>query len=74
MLTITGSFLAFDQFYIMTQGGPGNETLTAVMWIYTTSFIRYRLGYGATLAIALLVLLLGLSVTQIMLLRERAEH
>ena len=74
LLTVTASILTFDQFYILTQGGPHNTTLTSVMWVYTISFIRYRLGYGAALSVALLVLLVALCVAQLRLLRREAER
>jgi multiple sugar transport system permease protein len=73
VLTIAASFLAFDQFYILTQGGPDNATLTAVLWIYTTGFVQYREGYAAALSIVLLVLLILLSVAQIRALRRGDE-
>lgn len=73
LLTITSSMLTFDQFYILTRGGPHNTTLTAVLWIYTISFIRYRLGYGAALSVAVLALLVALSVVQMRLLRRGVE-
>lgn len=73
VLTIAASFLAFDQFYILTQGGPDNATLTAVLWIYTTGFVQYREGYAAALSIVLLVLLILLSIAQIRALRRGDE-
>ena len=41
------------------------------MWIYTTSFIHYRLGYGATLSIVLMIIVVMLSIVQLVLLRDR---
>ncbi|MFM7582579.1 MAG: carbohydrate ABC transporter permease, partial [Caldilinea sp.] len=38
VLSVIGSYLAFDQFYIMTRGGPQNQTITAVYWIFHNSF------------------------------------
>ncbi|HYY80404.1 MAG TPA: sugar ABC transporter permease [Actinomycetes bacterium] len=73
LLTITASILTFDQFYILTRGGPHNTTLTSVLWIYTISFIRYRLGYGAALSVALLIVLIVLCVAQLRLLRKDVE-
>jgi multiple sugar transport system permease protein len=73
ILTLTGSFLAFDQFFVMTHGGPSQSTVTVVMWIYTSAFVRYRLGYSAALSIVLLLLLIVFSVIQIRALRERSE-
>ena len=50
--------LAFDQFYIMTAGGPRGQTFTAVYWIYQNSFIKFQLGYGAALSIVLTLIII----------------
>ena len=34
LVSAIGSMLAFDQFYIMTSGGPRGQRFTAVYWIY----------------------------------------
>jgi multiple sugar transport system permease protein len=70
VLTVAGSLLAFDQFYILTRGGPQGETTTAVLWIFTVSFVRFRLGYGAALSIILLVILVGITALQVRALRQ----
>ena len=71
MLTLTGSFLAFDQFFVMTQGGPNQSTITVVMWIYTTAFSRYRLGYSAALSIVLLIIMLVFAALQFGILSRK---
>ncbi len=38
ILCVTGSLLAFDQFYILTKGGPDNSTITIVQLIYNMAF------------------------------------
>jgi len=73
VLSVIGSFLAFDQFYIMTQGGPQNSTITVVYWIYNTSFTYFKLGYGAALSLVLLVILVAISVVQLYLLRDDTQ-
>ncbi|MGI8748397.1 MAG: carbohydrate ABC transporter permease, partial [Deinococcus sp.] len=73
VLSVTGSLLAFDQFYILTHGGPQGSTVTAVYWIYNTSFGSFRLGYGAALSLVLLVILVIISVAQLYLLRDDTE-
>ena len=67
-----GSFLAFDQFFIMTRGGPQNETITVVYWIFTNSFTYFDMGYGSALSIVLLTVLVVLSAVQLRLLRDPA--
>lgn len=73
VLSVTGSLLAFDQFYILTHGGPQSSTVTAVYWIYNTSFSSFRLGYGAALSLVLLLILVLVSVAQLYLLRDDTE-
>lgn len=70
VLSVIGSFLGFDQFYIMTHGGPQNQTISVVYWIFANSFTYFRMGYGATLSIILMIVLLILSVIQMYLLRD----
>ncbi|RWO48781.1 sugar ABC transporter permease [Mesorhizobium sp.] len=70
ILSVAGSVLAFDQFYIILRGGPRNQTLTAVYWIFNQSFVSFKLGYGAALSMVLLVILVALSLIQLRLLRQ----
>lgn len=70
VISVAGSILAFDQFYIMTSGGPRNQTITAVYYIFNTSFVSFHLGYGAAMSIVLLVILVTISIVQMRLLRD----
>jgi multiple sugar transport system permease protein len=70
ILSVIGSYLGFDQFYIMTRGGPQNSTISVVYWIYSNSFTYFKLGYGAALSIVLLIVLVILSLIQLRLLRD----
>ena len=70
ILSVAGSILAFDQFYIVLSGGPRNSTITAVYWIFNQSFVSFKLGYGAALSMVLLVILVVLSLIQLRLLRN----
>jgi multiple sugar transport system permease protein len=74
ILSITGSILAFDQFYIMTSGGPQNKMISVVYYIFNQSFVSFNLGYGAALSLVLLAILLVISVVQLWLLRVGDER
>ncbi|WP_176082786.1 sugar ABC transporter permease [Martelella sp. HB161492] len=74
ILCVSGSMLAFDQFYIILGGGPQNQTITAVYKIFNESFVSFRLGYGAALSVVLLVILMALSLIQLTLLSDRKER
>ena len=69
-MSFIGSFLAFEQFFVMTRGGPFNSTITVVHWIYRASFTYFKLGYGAAMSVVLLLMLLVLSGIQLYLLRD----
>jgi multiple sugar transport system permease protein len=72
ILCITGSLLAFDQFYILTKGGPDNTTVTVVQLIYREAFTLQKMGIGAAISIMVLVALLALNVLQFRGLRGTA--
>jgi multiple sugar transport system permease protein len=73
ILAVAGSFLAFDQFYILTNGGPNNQTLTLVFWIYASSFANFQLGYGAAMSVVLMLILMAITAVQLYVLRDTTE-
>jgi multiple sugar transport system permease protein len=74
VLSITGSYLAFDQFYILTRGGPRNQTTSLVQLITNQAFSAFDVGYATTISIALMVLLILLSGVQLFLLRDSTQY
>jgi len=70
ILCVTGSLLAFDQFYLLTKGGPNNSTVTVVQLIYREAFQRQNLGTAAAISIILLLALLALNIVQFRGLRS----
>ena len=73
LISAIGSMLAFDQFYIMTSGGPKGLTFTAVYWMYQNSFIFFKLGYGSATAVVLTVIIMAGTTAQIVLTRRGAR-
>ena len=71
ILSVIGSALAFDQFYIITRGGPRNSTISIVYWIFNNSFTYWKMGYGAAMSIVLLATLVALTSIQYYVLREK---
>lgn len=70
LVSVIGSLLAFDQFYIMTAGQPQNETATSVFYVYLNSFPYLKLGYGAALSMVLALTILAFTVVQLILTRR----
>ena len=54
--TLTG-FGLFTEPYILTQGGPGNATMTVTFYIYKWAFEFGRMGYASTLGAVFAVLI-----------------
>lgn len=73
IMSVIGSVLAFEQFLIMTKGGPTETTTTLVHYIYNTSFKYYNFGYGSAMTIVLLMIMLALSFAQMRLLKDPTE-
>lgn len=70
ILAVTGSLLAFDQFFLLTKGGPDNTTVTVVQLIYREAFQRQDLGTAAAISIVVLVVLLALNTLWFRALRK----
>ncbi|WP_422390402.1 carbohydrate ABC transporter permease [Arthrobacter sp. N1] len=71
ILCVTGSLLAFDQFFILTKGGPDNSTITVVQLIYREAFQRFDLGSAAALSVLVLAALVLINFIQFRALREK---
>jgi multiple sugar transport system permease protein len=71
VLCVTGSLLAFDQFYILTKGSQG--TFTVVQVIYDLAFTKHNLGYAAALSVMVLGALIVINILQIKVLRSEDD-
>ena len=66
IMSITGSLLAFDQFYVLTKGGPNNSTVTVVQLIYRYAFeTKKDLGMAAALSVIVLLALVVINFFQL---------
>jgi multiple sugar transport system permease protein len=59
VLSIIGSWQVFTQALIMTNGGPNNATLTAVLHLYRTGFQNGYFGYASAQAWLLFLIVLA---------------
>lgn len=63
LMGLTGSLLAFDDVYMLTQGGPGYSSFTVVFGIYTKAFRENN--FGLAMAMSLILCLMILVITAI---------
>ncbi len=73
-LGLIGTWQVFDQVYVMSQGAPGNTTLTPAFLSYSSAFGDADFGQGAAIAFILLTLILTMTAGQRFLLRERTPR
>ncbi|WP_426564665.1 carbohydrate ABC transporter permease [Angustibacter sp. McL0619] len=74
VLCVTGSLLAFEQFYILTKGGPDNSTITVVQLIYSVAFQGQNdLGVAAALSVLVLLALIVVNAVQLRAFRRPDE-
>lgn len=72
-IVLINSFQLFDQAYVMTQGGPGQSTLTSVYYIYQMGFQQLRMGYASAMAFVLFLIILVFSYINMRLNPEVAQ-
>ena len=74
IMCVTGSLLAFEQFYILTKGGPDNSTMTIVQLIYSVAFQgQNNLGIAAALSVLVLLALIVVNAFQLRAFRRPEE-
>ena len=75
IMCVTGSLLAFDQFFILTKGGPDGSTMTVVQLVYNLAFESKRsLGLAAALSVIVLIALVVINVAQLKALRGGSDE
>jgi multiple sugar transport system permease protein len=57
ILRIVWTFNSFDLVYVLTGGGPGWATQLLSIYVYLSSFQYQQLGYGAAMAVSMLIAL-----------------
>lgn len=58
ILSTIGGLNLFIEPYVMTDGGPLNTTLSAMLYIYKQAFGYYQMGYSATLGLVFAVMIM----------------
>lgn len=64
IMTSIGFLQFFAEPYIMTGGGPLNQTMSVVLYMYNHGFKFYNLGYASSIAYVLFALILMFTLVQ----------
>lgn len=74
IMVIAGCMKLFDIFFIMTNGGPGNSSMVAVLYSYNLAFRSNKLGYGSATAIVVVILSFALIIIMQKLTKRIADE
>lgn len=64
VVTVIGALQVFETPYIMTRGGPGDASRTAVMVMQEAAFKNLELGYGSAITVVLFILIMLVTMFQ----------
>ena len=72
-ITILASANMFGQAYLLTEGSPGEETQTAVMYIAEEGLRNFRMGSASAMSYVLALFLMVISVLNFVFFRQRED-
>ena len=64
ILGVIGSFQVFVSTFVITQGGPGDATLTVALLIFQQGFQYYYMGYASAIAYLMFVVVFVITMVQ----------
>ncbi len=71
VLTMAGYLQLFAEPYVMTQGGPGQSTVSVLYFMYEQGFKWWNLGTASAVAFLLFLLVLAVTLVQLAVARRR---
>lgn len=68
------AFETFDTVQVLTQGGPGHASEMLLFTLYRESFQYLRTGYGASVAVVFLAIVVALTLIQARVMDKRVHY
>jgi len=73
VLSLVGALKFFDIIFAMTGGGPNHASELMATYMYKRSFKDFRMGYGSTVAVAIFLIAMVLSLAFLRLTRRSSK-
>ncbi|MGZ4637327.1 carbohydrate ABC transporter permease [Oryzihumus sp.] len=73
VMLVIGGFNVFISVFVMTNGGPANDTEVVLTYMYKQAFSFLDFGYGSAIAYLLALVIFALSLAQMRLFRYDRE-
>ena len=64
----------FDEPFVLTRGGPGDASRTAVIYIYELAFGELDLGYGSVIAVIIFILIMIVTAIQFIVQKKWVHY
>lgn len=74
VMLVIGSLNVFTSAYVMTGGGPQQQTEVVLSYMYHQAFVYLDFGYGSALAFTLSMIIFAISFTQMRIFRGGAAR
>lgn len=71
---VRGALQAFDIPFVMTNGGPGYASSTFTLYTINTAFTYNNFGLASAMAVAIMVLIVGIYLVQNMVVKGFRQH
>ena len=73
VMLVIGGFNVFISVFLITDGGPLDETQVLLTYMYRQAFSFLDFGYGSSLSFTLTLIVFALSLAQLRLFRRRSD-
>ena len=73
VMLVIGGFNVFISIFLMTNGGPLDQTQVLLTYMYRQAFSFLDFGYGSSISFTLTLIVLALSLVQLRLFRRPSE-
>ena len=67
----TGALKTYDILVTSTEGGPGRASTSIIYYLYTAIFEHKQYGYGSSIAVTLIILLLVIALVQLKFFKKK---
>ena len=67
----TGALKTYDILVTSTEGGPGRASTSIIYYLYTAIFEHKQYGYGSSIAVSLIILLLIIALVQLKFFKKK---
>lgn len=71
IMTMTGYFQLFAEPYVMTQGGPSEQTVTVLYMMYEQGFKWWNLGSATAVAFILFLMMFAMTLVQMQIAKRQ---